>query len=265
MVSKKKRELMLRIIDLAKSVRDRGVDPFEVEIDDLFQRLREVFSEIEDPEELLLDIRAVLGLSDVISQQGEWIKHKSSLLYFDPMLVQWKLKELSKKQLAYVLVNSWHPIVELECMSPPGIREAEEYWRNLAPLSERGVELETQEVSPKPLGQEELDEIGLWSSEDFVDRVEKTWKNLKETAGDGGRVPYWDFVDADSFSETVHRAWMVSFLISYGYATIELKPLEEKIFLKPSEERRTPSGKVSSSVPVSIQYEDWKKRVVQSV
>lgn len=264
MVDKKKRELMLRIIDLAKSVREKGIDPFEVEVEELFQRLQEIFPEVEDPEELLLDVRAVLGLTDVVSQQGDWIKHKSSLLYFDPMLVQWKLRELSEKQLARVLTKSWHPIVELECISRPGIRESVDYWTNLAPLSERGIELETTEVSPGEVGRDALSELGVESEKDFNDMMEKTWRELKKAAENEGRISYWDFVDAKDFHKTVRQAWLVSFLVSYGYATLEIQPLEEKIIIKPREERETPEEEVSSSIPIPISYSDWKSRRTQS-
>lgn len=265
MSDKKKRELMLRIIDLAKSVREKGIDPFEVDVEEFLQRLREIFPNVEDPEELLLDIRAVLGLSEVISQQGDWIKHKSSLLYFDPMLVQWKLRELSEKKLAEILVNSWHPIVELECISRPGLRESIDYWTNLAPLSERGTELETNEIDPGEISRDALSDLGVESEEDFNDMIEKTWEELKEHAGDEKRIQYWDFIYSNSFKETVRRAWLVSFLISYGYATLEIQPLEEKIIIRPREKRETIRDDVGSSIPLSISYSDWKERRIQSV
>lgn len=260
MVSKKKkRELMERIIDLAGSVRDREVDPFEVEVSDFLERLDEIFPEEKDPEELLLDIRAMLGLSEVISQQEDWIKHKSSLLHFDPMLVNWKVKELSKKQLAYILVDSWHPTVEMECISKPGIEEAINYWDNLSPLSERGTELDTTEIPPEEISREELSEFGFESEEDFDEMIEQKWGELKEVSGDG-EISYWEFVDSSDFRETIRNAWITSFLVSYGYATIELNPLEEEITLKAREERRTPSEETGTSVPIAITYQDWEKR-----
>lgn len=261
MVSKKKkRELMKRIIDLAKSVQDREVDPFEVDVLDFLERLEEIFPKVEDPEELLLDIRALLGLSDVISHQEGWIKHKSSLLHFDPMLVTWKVRGLSKKQLAYVLVNSWHPTVALECVSKPGVKEAIDYWKNLAPISERGAELGTTEIFPEEIGRDELSELGFESKEDFDDMIEEYWEDLKEASGEDNEISYWEFVDSDNFLETIRNAWLVSFLVSYGYAAIELSPLEEKIVLKAQEEKGIPSEEMSRSVPVPISYEDWKER-----
>ncbi len=257
---KKKKELIERIIDLSESVKDHKVDPFEVDVEDFLERLEEIFPEEENPEELLMDIRAMLGLTDVISQQEDWIKHKSSLLHFDPMLVNLKVKELSKKQLAYVLVDSWHPTVEMESIAKPGIEEAIEYWENLDPISERGAELETEEVAPGEISMEELEEFGFQSKEDFDEMVEEKWKTLKKETDGENKISYWDFVDSDNFRETIKNAWLTSFLISYGYAKIEISPLEEEITLKAREERKTPTEETGTSIPIAISYEDWKNR-----
>lgn len=261
MVSKKKkRELMERIIDLAKSVRNREADPFEVDVLDFLERLGGVYREIDESEELLMDIQAILGLTDIISQQEDWIKHKSSLLHFDPMLVSWKVRGLTKKQLAYVLVDSWHPIVEMECISKPGIKEAVQYWKNLEPLSERGTELETEETAPGEISRDELSELGYSSKKDFDEEIEEKWSDLKEMTNEDNEVSYWEFIDSEDFRETIRNAWLTSFLVSYGYASLEINPLEEEIILKPREQRETPSESESSSVPISISYEEWKER-----
>lgn len=265
MVSKKKkRELMERIIDLSQSVENREVDPFEVDVSDFLKRLDEIFSSMENPEDLLLDIQAILGLSDVISQQRDWIKHKSSLLNLSPMLVKWKAKNLSKKQLAYVLVNSWHPIVEMECIAKPGIEESIEYWNDLEPLSERGAELDTDERETEEISKDSLPDLGFELDEDFDEVIEETWQDLKNKTDDDGKVSYWSFIDTDDFKETALNAWLVSFLVSYGYASIELNPLEEEITLKAREERETPEEESGTSVPISISYKDWKERRKQN-
>lgn len=261
MASKKnKKQLIERIIDLSESVNNREADPFEVDVSDFLERLNEIFSETDESEELLLDIKAMLGLSDIVSQQEDWIRHKSSLLHFDPMLVTWKVRGLSKKQLAYVLVNSWHPTSEMECIAKPGIDEAMEYWRNLEPLSERGTELETEETTPDEIGRDELSELGFESKEDFDEKVEETWHRLKEESGEDNQISYWNFVDSEDFRQTIKNAWLTSFLVSYGYATIELNPLEEDITLKAREERETPTEETGTSVPIAISHEEWKER-----
>lgn len=261
MVSKKKKkELMERIIDLSESVKEHEVNPFEVDVEDFLKRLGEIFSEERTSEEFIMDIRAILGITDVISQQEDWIKHKSSLLHFDPMLVNWKVRELTDKQLAYVLVESWHPTVEMECISRPGIKEAIEYWKNLSPLSERGTDLKTQEAFPEEISWDELHELGFESEEDFDEMIEKKWETLKKITDEDKKISYWEFVDADTFPETIKNAWITSFLVSYGYAKIEINPIEEEIILKARKERETPSERTGTSVPIALSHEDWKKR-----
>jgi len=116
-----RQELMLRIIDLCDTVRKRGIDPFDVEVREFFDRLRELLPNLKKHEELYLDIQAVLGLADVVFQQGEWIKHKSSMLYLDPLLIMLKLHALPARELADVFARSWHPIVQLETLEPEGV------------------------------------------------------------------------------------------------------------------------------------------------
>jgi len=58
----------------------------------------------------------------------------------------------------------------------------------------------------------------------------------------------------------VQRAFMASFLITYGYATLEIRPLEEELFIKPFEK---PVVKIATqqsiSVPISVSYDNWQK------
>jgi len=261
---KEREETMLRIIDLARSVRERKVDPFEVEVWKLFDRLHELLPKIRDPRELYLDILAVLGLSDVVYHQGEWIKHRSSLLYFDPLLVIWKLRSLSTEELARVMLESWHPIVGLECITPQGIREAMNYWATLPSLAERGEGLEVEEIETGKVAKEELEKLLLMERRDFTRTLDSMHEELKAAAGETGEVKYWDFIRADTFEETVKRAWLVSFLVSYGYSTLEIDPLEEKITLKPLERQQVASKGEPFSVPISISLTEWKKRRKQS-
>jgi hypothetical protein len=53
---------------------------------------------------------------------------------------------------------------------------------------------------------------------------------------------------------------MTSFLVTYGYAAIEVDPVEEEAFLIPFEERRETISKTQSvSIPMAIDYETWKQ------
>lgn len=259
-MAKGRQELLLRVIDLCESVRKRGLDPFDVEVQEFFDRLRELLPHLRKQEELYLDIQAVLGLADVVFQQGEWIKHKSSLLYLDPLLISLKLHALPAKDLAEVLARAWHPIVELESLSPHGIREARDYWTNLPSLEERWRGLEGAEALTEEIARRELVRLGILSLEDFATALDRAWLELKGMAGERGEISYWDFIQARSFEETVRRAWLVSFLVTYGYATLELKPLEEEILLRPLAKPRKLERVATFSVPIAISRSEWLRR-----
>jgi hypothetical protein len=261
LTEKQRKEIMLRIIDLCKTVDQRGIDPFEVDVYELFQRLRKILPKISDWDEFYLDIEAVLGLSGVVFQQGEWVKHRSSLLYFDPLLVMWKINALSSRELAEILARSWHPIVGMECLTPAGIREAMEYWTNLPSLAERGAKLDAVETLTGELALRELAKLGLVVEEGFTETLEKFWRELKRAAGEKGEISYWDFVRARTFEETVGKAWLVSFLVSYGYATLEVKPLEDEIILRPlAHPLELAPREMVASVPISLSRGEWRRR-----
>jgi len=259
-MSGERQELMLRIIDLCDSVQKHGLDPFDVEVREFFDRLRELLPKLRKHEELYLDIQAVLGLADVVFQQGEWIKHKSSMLYLDPLLIMLKLHALPAKDLAEVLARAWHPIIDLESLSPRGVKEGLDYWRNLPSLEERWRGLDTTEVFTGEIARMELARMGILSDEDFAAVLDRTWRELKDAAGKRGSMSYWDFISERSFEETVVRAWLVSFLVSYGYATLEFEPLDEEITLKPLAKPQRLERVATFSVPIAISRAEWLQR-----
>jgi hypothetical protein len=58
----------------------------------------------------------------------------------------------------------------------------------------------------------------------------------------------------------VERAFLTSFLITYGYATLEIHPLEELVFIKPFEKAHTRvRTEQAVSVPIAVTYDDWQK------
>ncbi len=255
-----RQELLLRVVDLCDSVRKRGLDPFDVEVHEFFDRLRELLPKLKKNEELYMDIQAVLGLADVVFYQSEWIKYKSSMLYLDPLLIMLKLYALPPKDLAEVLVRAWHPIIDMESLSPPGIRDGMDYWRNLPALDERMRDLDVTEVMTGEIARRELARMGILTEEDLTTLLDRNWRELKDAAGERDAISYWDFIHSKSFEETVLKAWIVSFLVSYGYATLEVKPLEEEITLKPLAKPQDLEHVTTFSVPISIAREDWLRR-----
>jgi len=255
------REKLLQIIEMCRSVEERGLDPFLVDVDDVIAVVREFFPEWRSLDDLCLDAETIYRLASVIKLQSEWVKHRSTSLYTDPFLLEEKIRKIDKEALVEVFLKAWHPVIELEQISPHSLKNALIYWQSLMPLSERWRETVLEETEISAASREELIRERILADETFAEELERFWEELKSKIGEKEKILYWDFVAADSYEETVHRAYMTSFLVTYGYATFEIYPLEEKIFVKPNPKPvlKQESEKQLVSIPIAISFEEWKK------
>jgi hypothetical protein len=253
-------EHLQRIIDLCKSVEERGLDPFLVDVNDVIAIVKELFPEWDSMEELSLDAEAINRLASVIKLQSDWIRHRSTSLYTDPFLLEEKLRKLSRESLARLFLHAWHPIVEMEQISPHSLSEAIKYWQGLLPLNERWAKTEFMKTELGTTTREELIKQQIMSEKVFTEELETLWKDLKQKVGGNEKIPYWDFVGADTYEETIRRAYMTSFLVTYGYATFEVHRLEEEIFIIPFSKPRSLLGKKQVvSIPISVSVEEWRR------
>jgi len=251
-------EHLQRIIDMCKSVEERSLDPFNVDVDEIITVIQKYFPEWELPEELCLDAETIHRLASIIKLQGDWVKHRSTSLYTDPFLLEEKIKKLGKEELAAVFLEAWNPIVELEQISLRSISEATKYWQDLLPLKERWLRTGYLEMETGATTREELVKLRILAEKTFLEELEVLWQELKHRVGREEKIRYWDFIGAETYSETIKRAYMASFLVTYGYATLELHPLEEEIFIKPFEKPKSMLGKKQTvSIPVSVSFEEW--------
>jgi hypothetical protein len=162
-----------------------------------------------------------------------------------------------------IFLKAWHPIVELEQISIHSLAEAMRYWETLLPLKERWKEFAVPEVEVGAATRDELIRERILGDKVFSEELENYWQELKEKVkakGHDDKILYRDFVGAETYEETVQRAFLASFLITYGYATLEIHPLEEEIFIKPFEE---PQAKIAAqqsiSIPIAVTFENWQK------
>ena len=251
-------ERIQRVIELCNSVDERGVDPFAVDVDDIIATLQKYFPEWESLEELSMDAEAVQCLASVIQNQGDWVKYRSTSLYTDPFLLEEKIQRLDKEELAAVFTQVWNPVIEMEQLSPTTISEALKYWNALAPIDERWQRNGPMQVETGATTREELVRLSILAEKTFREELETFWEELKQKIGDDEKILYWDFVGADTYQETLDRAYMTSFLVTYGYATLELYPLEEEVFIMPFTEVRSELAETRMvSVPISISHEEW--------
>jgi len=257
------RERLQRIIEMCKAVEERSLDPFLVDVNEIIKVVREFFPDWEHPEDLCLDAEAINRLASVIKLQSEWVKHLSTTLYTDPFLLEEKIKSLNREALVEAFLGAWHPIVELEQISLHSLKEALTYWESLPPLKDRWKDFPPPEETGGVASREELLRLKILRDKAFTEELENFWNELKRLVaekGENGKIKYWDFVGAETYEETVHRAFLTSFLVTYGYATLEVYPLEEEIFIKPFEKQQRRIGKKQLvSLPIAITREEWEK------
>jgi hypothetical protein len=251
------KEHLQRIIDLCKSVEERGIDPFLVEVDDIVDIIHTYFPEWNDPEELCLDAEAVHHIASAIKLQSEWVKHRSTSLYTDPFLIEEKLRKLPSEEIATIFLQSWRPIVELEQLSPQSLTDAVKYWQDLAPMHQRWQKNSMSQMETGTTTFDELLENQIVAEEEFSRALEMFWRELQARGEE--KVEYWSFVGAQTYEETVRRAYLTSFLVTYGYATLMVDRLEEIVFIKPYKKPlKTPGKKQAVSLPISVSFDEWK-------
>lgn len=257
------REKLQRIIETCKSISDRSLDPFLVDVKENISIAKEYLPEWEIPEDLCLDAETIHQLASVIKLQSEWVRHRSTSLYTDPFLLEEKLTRMPKEQVVETFLKAWHPTIELEQISLHSLAEAIRYWESLLPLKERWKEFSSAETERGLATREELVQQRILREKAFSEELDTFWQQLKEKVkekGAEGKILYWDFVGAETYDETVDRAFMTSFLITYGYATLEIHPLEEEMFIKPYEKPETKIGnKQLISIPIAVAVEDWAR------
>jgi hypothetical protein len=254
---KRAREELLRIIDLCESIEAKGGDPFDVNVRREFEKLREYLRMWKKPPELVLDAKTVNKLASLIKLQDRWVKYRSTGLFLDPLLVELKIRSLRSETLANALARAWHPIITLEQLTLGRLKEGLEYWRKLTPLEGRGKGL----PSPEGMGEmpfEELLRLGFVSETAFNQMLNELWDELKEKAA-GGKIDYWEFIFADSYEETLRRAYLTSFLLTLGYGTLEVDPIKDERFIVPFKKPVQASQKQAVSVPIAMNKEQWEK------
>ena len=257
------REKLQRVIEMCLAIEAHAVDPFLLEVDDIIKVVKEYFPNWEKPEDLNLDAETIHHLASVVKLQSEWVKHRSTSLYADPFLLEEKIMKTPKEDLLGVFLQAWHPVVEMEQISLHSLREGLRYWETLVPLKERWQEIDLTEVGTGKTTRDELIKQRILSDKVFSEELEGFWMTLKEVVakkGHDNKILYWDFIGAETYEEAVQRAFLTSFLITYGYATLEIDALEEttfiKPFVKPIERIATQQ---SISIPISVSHESWQK------
>jgi len=220
-----------------------------VDIKEKILLLRQRLPEWKFLDELLVDSEAMLELAQIVKLQDEWLKHRASSLYIDPLLIQLKLKLLPREALTEAFVKSWHPTAQVDQISPRGLEKAFVYWRDLQPMSERFKdEFGSYGTRPGLVDYSDLVNLGVFTQTQFETTLTELDDELLRKSN-GEWVDYRDFIGNESYERKVLRAYLLAFLISEGRATLKTEPLTGKIWVRPlAEKSKAPPKSVAVSI-----------------
>ncbi len=171
-----------------------------------------------------------MELTQIVKLQDQWLKSRASSLYIDPLLIQLKVKLLPKEALSEAFIKSWHPVAQLDQLSPRGLEKAFVYWRDLVPISERFKDkFGTYGVGPGLVDYSDLVSLGVFTKEQFETSLVQLHEELMEKSN-GEWVDYRQFIGDESFETKVRRAYLLAFLITEGRALLKTEPLSGKIW-----------------------------------
>jgi len=257
------KEKLERIIEMCLAIENHAVEPFTLNVDEIIKIVHEYFPNWENPDELKLDAEALHHLASVIKMQSEWVKQRSNSLYTDPFLLEEKIRQTSKQGMVDVFLGVWSPIIEFEQLSLHSLAQGLLYWNALVPMGDRWKDIDVSEVAMGSVSRNELVKQRVLGDKEFSEELECYWQELKNKTAEksvDGKIAYWDFIGSDTYDETVQRAFLTSFLITYGYATLEIDRLEETVFILPFDKpRKAALTEQSTSVALAVSVEDWQK------
>jgi hypothetical protein len=257
------KEKLQRVIEMCLAIENHTVDPFTLNVEEIIGIVKEYFPEWQQPDELNLDAEAIHHLATVIKMQSEWVKQRSTSLYADPFILEEKIRKTSRQGMVNVFLGAWHPIIALEKLNLHMLADGLLYWEALAPINERWKDFNVEQVVNGTTSYADLVKARVLGDKEFSEELEGYWRELKNRAaekGVEGKMHYWDFIGADTYEETVQRAFLASFLVTYGFATLHIDRLEEEVLIEPFDEPRTTAlRQQGASVPIAVSVDDWQK------
>jgi len=241
------KEKLEKVIEQCKLIEDGLLQPFSINVEDLILVLRKCFPECKTLEERQIDSEALYRVSSVIAIQSEWVKRRTTSMYRDPFLLEEKIKNLNGEKILSIFLKCWRPIIFVEQITENSLKKALEYWKGLPPIKER---------TPKIVEERDVFRGAKWITEKFMKELNEIRIEFNEKIKKySGKIKYWDFISVDSYSETIKRAYLMSFLITYGHVKIELQ--EDEIFLVPGEDKKENIRARKTSLPIPVSFEYW--------
>jgi len=230
------------ILELCKNILAEGRDPFNLDIKEALQALRELKSSMDD---LNMDSEAISALTDIIEAQENWIERRLGSMLIDPMLVEFRIKGMSREAVRDLVMKCYHPIATIETITPARAKEGADYWKSRT--KNRDIFEREHEYSTEPMSLDELYDLDILSEEEFEERVESMKRELESVTS----VGYYELVKREDPQETFERAYVLSFLITEGFVSLDIDRLNDRITVVKTKDR----GEKNSSVVIPL----WEK------
>jgi len=240
----KKLEDILRLIELCRTIQSSSVNPFEVDVREKLLVLKKHLPDWDVIDVMLKDSEAMSQLVAIVKLQDQWLKHRASALYIDPLLLELKIQLISKEELAESFAKCWHPVAQIDQLTPKGLEKAFVYWRELVPFGERFKDqFGSYGEQAGLIGLEELESLSIFTREEFEARLNVIHRELLEKSN-GKEIDYRSFIQGKDPEETALRGYLVAFVVTEGRATLRTDPMTEQIFIqtiegKPDDETKS--------------------------
>jgi len=248
------------LIQTCISIENRRFNPFLLDIAEALSIIRRHSNQLRTLEDHLLDMRAITSVARVVGLQSAHLRFQSSSLFIDPSLAKQKLDSLSREQLADFLLLSWHPIVELEQLTLASTKEAKEFWERMLSFFERRKRLHLGPFdNPEATNLGELAKMRIVEEKAYTRKMQDLWNELKKRTGEDETVDYWNFIKASDFAQTVARAQLVSFLVSYGYANLQRKGNTMFLVPKAKPDPHPEGSSLSFPIPITKEALVWAR------
>ncbi len=236
------KEQLSRLIAELGRLMESGADPLDLDVNQKLTRLGELIDKSTDFAHIELDTEALYRLALLIYAQSRSLRDKSSILYVDPFLIRLALIGASPDRLAQALLRAWTPVTYRDVLNHQMMRNSFEYWSALK-------KYEMKQRSSEILSGQDLKSMGVSYEVLMTKEIEDLHDELKKR---DDKVLYEELVGKGNLSERLRKAILISFMLSYGYATIVKDPLQRKIWVVAADRKAQETAKEKESLVMIV-------------
>jgi len=241
------KEELMRIIEMCETIEKSGIDPFSVNIKELLRKLRNILETAGNLDVVVLDAETMYRISVIIALQHRWLIERAGNLFIDPQVIATRIVAADNKTLALALARSWRPIVSGEQLTKKMMLDGMEYFLMLPPRGlRRGREATAVSETPET---GDVKNSMFMETEILEQKMQELHRELLEERN-GEEIDYWYFLSKQGDEKAVERAYVLSFLISEGYADLRRNPITGEIKIIPYHAKKKRESPASIAIAI---------------